>query len=753
MEASLGNDSSNTEQRMNHGTHGMLAAIACAFALDASAVLSVQFYHLDATCGNPTGSATVFASGGTPPYTYLWSNSEVTQAITGLAPGTYSVTVTDAVSDEVTGGVTIQNLANPTLVYNGPGAGLHGCHGLCNNGIWYYEAQMPQNLVAPFTFSNPPVTGVNPFALEDQAWVGFCDGPDQFITNVTDGNGCVAALVMDWYPMDGSDPGPMSVVSMTPSCEGLAGGSMTVNVGLEINNAYTPLWNATLLNESMVAVPGHPLFAKPMLGENVELERGLPPGDYYVERRLQNLQGDCVDLLPVTIPSLGTNCGAVNGTAFMDYNENCQNNGETAVPGGIIEVMPGPVYTELIEGSYIVCLPPGDYTLQQISPAIEEHCTGGPIPFTITASTIPVNVPLPDTSLVSLDLAVSMATGPARPGFQFQCSIHIENLTPNASGAITLTMDFDAVLGFVSAIPSASIVSGNTITWNLPQLTGWQTSSVIVYFNVPPDPLLIGTPLVNSSAVSSVAPDGNIANNSASTSTTVTGSFDPNDKTARTSTAQSDTQYLINEDEWIDYTIRFQNTGTDTAFNILVTDTLSDVLDPSTLQMGAASHPFTWELRDAGTLKFYFQNILLVDSNYSEPLSHGFVGFRIRPRTPLLPGTIIENTANIFFDFNPPVITEPSVLVAEFSTGMQGQAQGEGQLRLLPNPVEDQLTVSSSGIIGLIRIISADGREVVRWNSRRGSASIDVQELNCGAYLLIAELNNGTTARERFIKH
>jgi uncharacterized repeat protein (TIGR01451 family) len=727
----------------------LIAALACAFGMDASADLSIQISSLDATCGNPTGSASAFASGGTPPYTYLWSTSADTQSITGLAPGAYSVTVTDAVGDEVTGQVIIINLASPTLEYNGPGAGLHGCQGLCNHGIWYYEYLMPQNLVPPFTFSNPPITGL-PLNPSDSAWVGFCDGVNQYITNVTDGNGCVASLYSGWFLDYGSNPGPMTVVSTTPSCDGLAGGSVTVNVGLELNNAYTSLWNTTLFDENMVAVPGHPIFARPMLGENVELERNLPPGDYYLERRFQNLQGDCVDLLPVTIPSLGNNCGAVNGTAFMDYNENCQNNGEAAVPGGIVEVMPGPVYTELIDGSYIVCLPPGNYTLQQFSPAIDEHCDGAPIPFTITASTVPVNVPLPDTSLVSLDLAISMASGPARPGFQFQCSIHIQNLTPNASGAITLTMDFDAVLGFVSALPAAGNVSGNTITWNLPQLTGWQSSSVLVYFNVPPDPLLLGTQLVSSSAVSSVSPDGDPLNSVAEVYTTVTGSYDPNDKTAHTSTGQSDSLYFIAEDEWIDYTIRFQNTGTDTAFNILITDTLSITLDPATLIMGASSHAFSWELRDAGTLKFYFPNILLPDSNVNEPPSHGFVGFRIRPRLPVLPGTNIENIANIYFDFNPPVITEPSMLVAEFSTGV---SRGNTDLiSAFPNPAEDRLwLMGASSATNGWSLTSADGRVLITSRNAFPKDGLSLMGLAEGSYCLRVNTATGTTSI-RFIK-
>ena len=54
----------------------------------------------------------------------------------------------------------------------------------------------------------------------------------------------------------------------------------------------------------------------------------------------------------------------------------------------------------------------------------------------------------------------------------------------------------------------------------------------------------------------------------------------------------------------------------------------------------------------------------------NEAASHGFVSSGSSLcRSP--PGTVIENIANIYFDFNDPVITEPSVLVAEFSTGVE----------------------------------------------------------------------------------
>jgi uncharacterized repeat protein (TIGR01451 family) len=278
----------------------------------------------------------------------------------------------------------------------------------------------------------------------------------------------------------------------------------------------------------------------------------------------------------------------------------------------------------------------------------------------------------------------------------------------------------------------------------------FQHVDVTVRTQVPPDVGLIGTTFTTTALVTTANTDGNLSNNSATSNQLVTGSYDPNDKRAFTSTGGTSV-WTINEDQWIDYIIRFQNTGTDTAFNVVITDTLPATLDPATITWGAGSHAHSRALVGQGVLKFIFPNILLPDSNVNEPLSHGFVGFRIRPRLPVLPGTTIENIANIYFDFNPPIITEPSVLVAELSTGVGEHASATILLR--PNPTEGQLTVSSNGAIASLRIIAADGRDVFTMGVHAANALIDVSELKVGAYLLIATLIDGTEARERFIKH
>jgi len=133
------------------------------------------------------------------------------------------------------------------------------------------------------------------------------------------------------------------------------------------------------------------------------------------------------------------------------------------------------------------------------------------------------------------------------------------------------------------------------------------------------------------------------------------GSYDPNDKAAYPA-GYSDDNFIGNDDE-LEYHIRFQNTGTDTAFTVVLRDTLSEYLDPTTIRFGTSSHEYIPELLGNGILKFTFENILLPDSSTNLIESNGFIKFTIQQQEGNVPGTVIENSAGIYFDFNEPVIT------------------------------------------------------------------------------------------------
>jgi uncharacterized repeat protein (TIGR01451 family) len=172
------------------------------------------------------------------------------------------------------------------------------------------------------------------------------------------------------------------------------------------------------------------------------------------------------------------------------------------------------------------------------------------------------------------------------------------------------------------------------------------------------------------------------------------GSYDPNDKRAYPKGYAN--EHLIEANQPLEYHIRFQNTGTDTAFTVVIEDRLDDHLDITTVVPGASSHPYTYDITRDRRMTFTFNDILLPDSTTNEPASHGFVKFKVRQLPDLPVGTRIENQAAIYFDFNAPIFTNttfhtigedyiPSVFVPDVPTA--------SLLSVYPNPFVETTTL------------------------------------------------------------
>ncbi len=139
----------------------------------------------------------------------------------------------------------------------------------------------------------------------------------------------------------------------------------------------------------------------------------------------------------------------------------------------------------------------------------------------------------------------------------------------------------------------------------------------------------------------------------------IVGSYDPNDKQGFPTGYK--TEHFIRQNQDLDYVIRFQNTGTDTAFLVTIRDTLSDVLDLPSIEFGGSSHAYEADIYGKNIVKFTFKNINLPDSFRNVAASQGFVKFRIKQKKDLAIGTKINNKADIYFDFNDPIITNSTL--------------------------------------------------------------------------------------------
>ncbi len=224
------------------------------------------------------------------------------------------------------------------------------------------------------------------------------------------------------------------------------------------------------------------------------------------------------------------------------------------------------------------------------------------------------------------------------------------------------------------------------------------------------------------------------------------GSYDPNDKAAFVDGRKNATQ--VKAKQTLEYLIRFQNTGTDTAFNIVIKDPISRNLDIESIEPGIASHRYTWETK-GDELYFHFNNIMLPDSNISEKNSHGFIKFSIKPKPNITIADIISNTAGIYFDFNDPVLTN-DVILNQKITKNKDFSNNSVSFNLYPNPVRDVLHISILDEKLLhVAVYSMEGRLML--SQKSDTNNIFVEQLPAGIYLLQIQTEKGI-GTGRFLK-
>ncbi|MCK6692403.1 MAG: hypothetical protein L6Q97_09890 [Thermoanaerobaculia bacterium] len=233
-----------------------------------------------------------------------------------------------------------------------------------------------------------------------------------------------------------------------------------------------------------------------------------------------------------------------------------------------------------------------------------------------------------------------------------------------------------------------------------------------------------------------------------------TGAYDPNDKQGFP-TGYGAKRYIRPGTE-LEYLIRFQNTGNDTAFTVVIRDTLSEWLDPLTVRSGVSSHPYRFELTGKGLLIFDFQNILLPDSNVNEPASHGFVQYRIRPRADVPLETDIFNSAAIYFDFNDPIITNTTVhRIGEnfISVGFWEPRKPAYTVSVYPQPMSDAAWIEVKGPAGAarLRIFDQTGRQVLALDAAEPRFLLRRGDLPAGMYFFRVEMDGAVIGSGKLI--
>lgn len=354
-------------------------------------------------------------------------------------------------------------------------------------------------------------------------------------------------------------------------------------------------------------------------------------------------------------------------------------------------------------------------------------------------------------TVAQLDVQAAASSGPARPGFTYTVYTDALNNGGTVSGPLTRTLTFDPLLTYESASITPTTVTANSLTWTgAAAVTGYDNSPISVQFTVPPDVQLLGTELTTTFTASQGGLETDLTNNTTTITRIITGSYDPNDKLVRPAG-----MFDLESDTVLNYTIRFQNTGNDTAFTVVVRDTLPPQVDAATFRLGATSHPCTYSLTGSGIVTFTFANILLPDSNTNEALSHGLVDFSVRPMQPLALGQVITNTADIYFDFNPPIHTPEASVVVVDQTGIFTMA-APGVLSVYPVPARAVLSamLPEGFRPQTVMAVGMDGRRMPlsRTATQRMNPEWNVEHLAPGTYVLQVTDAEGQRFTARFTK-
>jgi uncharacterized repeat protein (TIGR01451 family) len=290
-------------------------------------------------------------------------------------------------------------------------------------------------------------------------------------------------------------------------------------------------------------------------------------------------------------------------------------------------------------------------------PLINQYYTTKPLvsSYTTYGHTDSVNfalVPVPGIT----DLGVSLSSRSLeRPGFKNQFYLSVVNRGTQVVQSAVVGIVLDKKINIISHDSTDFFKVQDTLCWRLGNVEPGQSRTITINtLNPVPPKLNIEDSLFHFIIVRPFANDSSDYDNQDSVREIVYASWDPNNKLDDVGGIMYTDKYKSSDR--LVYTINFQNTGTDTAFNVTVRDTISSLFDLHSFQMISGSHPYKLTL-NGNQFQWTFENILLLDSLKHERYSHGYISFSIVPKAGLPLNEVFTNRASIYFDYNLPVMT------------------------------------------------------------------------------------------------
>lgn len=730
-----------------------------------------------ATCTQSNGAIQLFPTGGTGPYTYLWSTSANTQNISNLNGGSYGVVVTDAngctannnifvsASSPVqvtymsqassctspTGGATLSisgGSAPYSVIWNtfpnnttgtsisGMPAGAYSFKVTDNNGCvrtGFVNIPSASTLSAgitsapvycPATSGSMAAVAVGnspPFSYQwsnSSTSATITSAPMGVYTcTITDAAGCKVVKTLN---LQQTSPISLGMASSNVSCKFSTDGSATVTA-FGGNAPYTYQWSNSQTGSTATS-----------LGMNT----------YYVTAT--DASG-CTKTGKVIIGNSATTNSCyctITGKVYVDANNNCvMDSGENGVPNVQIHCSSmGYAYTDGT-GQYSFQVPTGNYTISetilQTYPLASCQSNNQPVN-AVAASNCVQTVNFANNVLPVSDLRIVTFNQWIPPilGNTYSQKVSVYNDGTVTESLANLGYWHDGQLSFNSCTPwslsqqnATSHPNWYSITSGFPTLSPGANTSAIMSYNVPTN-IPLNTKLLFRDTIAKTSPigtnwltDNSPWNNLNYFEPSVVASFDPNYKEVSPSGVGA-AGNILHKDSILTYVIHFQNEGSWFAQNVVITDSIDVDLNIHSLRPGESSHQYTLTIDDNRVARFTFSNINLpYKSFYGDALSSGHVSYSIRLNKNLPVGSTIRNNAAIFFDFNEPVITNTTLNTLVLPVGMEEQLQKKTAGSLVyPNPAGNTFSIvfhAGDNEKGVLAVYDISGRKM-------RSATIDI---------------------------
>jgi len=544
---------------------------------------------------------------------------------------------------------------------------------------------------------------------------------------------------------------------------------------------FTNLSNATISQTAVTNLDfsANPGFLHVNLKQNpnleyINLKNGISSFVFFEWEELPSLRHICSD--NESIPSIYTELSQ-NGITNVEVNSYC-----SFVPSGNYNTITGSVrfdsqndgcendvfqpniklslsdgtgqYASFTSGSnnYNFYTLAGDFT---ITPAVENSDI-----FTITPQSANINFPDSNNNVSTQNFCLTANGGhndleivltpilAARPGFDAIYKIVYKNKgNQTLEGNLTLTFD-EIHMDFINSSSSPLTINPGLLTYNYVSLLPFESREILITMNinspVETNPVNINDVLVFTANIP-VASDEIPDDNTFVLNQVVIGSYDPNDITC----LQGDRVSSDHIGKYLHYNINFENTGTADAENIVIKDSINTAqFDIHSLQILNSSHAMNVKIK-GNVIEFIFEGINLRPSSTHPIGGHGNVLFKIKSKADLPAESLVENMADIYFDYNAPIATNEAETT--FALLNNQDFERDHSVKTYPNPASDFVKIQSKNTIKSIQLFDIQGRVLQTTIENKKETTIDLSKQSNGIYFLKISTEKGSKI-ERIIK-